>query len=99
MEEYIIKEYIYGILTNHLNNSKGAEHYAYDCVKQEIDHAPDTEVVHMKHGQWMKYWCDNNLIGHEYEECSICGCSMIDTNQFWDSKFCPNCGARMIKEN
>ena len=44
---------------------------------------------------WIKHWTDNNLIGHEYEECSICGCSMLDTNQFWDSLYCPNCGAKM----
>lgn len=47
------------------------------------------------YGHWIKNWCDNNLIGHEYEECSICGCSMLDTNQFWDCRYCPNCGANM----
>lgn len=48
-----------------------------------------------KHGRWIKNWCDNNMIGHMYEECSECGCSMLDTNQFWDSKHCPNCGLIM----
>ena len=49
----------------------------------------------VKHARWVKNWCDNNLIGHEYEECSACGCSMLDTNQFWDCNHCPNCGAKM----
>lgn len=49
----------------------------------------------MVRGRWNKNWCDNNMIGHEYAECSICGCSMLDTNQFWNSKHCPNCGAKM----
>ena len=51
------------------------------------------------HGKWLKNWCDTGMIGHEYAECSLCGCQMIDTNVFWDSKFCPRCGAQMIKEN
>ena len=49
-------------------------------------------------GKWLKNWCDTGLIGHLYEECSLCGCSMIDTNTLWDSKFCPSCGAQMISE-
>lgn len=53
------------------------------------------ETCTMVHGKWFKYWCDTGMIGHEYEECSICGCTMLDTNQFWDSNYCPNCGAKM----
>ena len=40
MKEYISKEYLYSILSPRLNDSRGAEHYAYDYVKQEIDDAP-----------------------------------------------------------
>jgi hypothetical protein len=47
-------------------------------------------------GFWNKQWCDNNMIGHEYEECSICGCTILDTEKFWDCGYCPNCGAKMI---
>ena len=50
-------------------------------------------------GRWIKQWCDNNMIGHEYAECSVCGCSMLDTNQFWDCNFCPNCGVPMEGKN
>ena len=64
-------------------------------VKRHINAASDM----VKHGQWNKYWCDNNMIGHEYEECSICGCMILDTEKFWDCKFCPNCGARMDLED
>lgn len=63
----------------------------------DIKLAPTSDVAEVKHGEWRKGWCDNNLIGHEYEECSVCGCSMLDTNQFWNSKYCPNCGAKMDK--
>ena len=57
------------------------------------------ELVEVVHAKWEINWCDNNLIGHEYEECSNCGCSMVDTNQFWNSNYCPNCGARMDGES
>ena len=52
----------------------------------------------IQHGRWKKNWHDNNLIGHEYEECSVCGCMISDTEKFWDCNFCPNCGARMDGE-
>lgn len=51
------------------------------------------------YGKWITQWCDSSMIGHEYAECSTCGCSMLDTNQFWDCNFCPNCGAKMHKKS
>ena len=99
MKEYISKDYINNLLEYHLDNWWGPEYYACSVIQYEIDCAPDAEIVNVKYGQWIKHWCGNNMIGHEYEECSVCGCSMMDTNQFWDSKFCPNCGTKMYKEN
>ena len=58
----------------------------------------ECDRVEVIHGHWKKQWCDNNMIGHEYEECSICGCSMLDTDRFWDSHYCPSCGALMDQE-
>ena len=47
-------------------------------------------------GRWEKYWCKNDLIGHMYEVCPNCrSCEILDTDKFWDSNFCPNCGADM----
>jgi hypothetical protein len=60
-----------------------------------VAEAPTIEAEPVRHGRWVTQWCDNNMIGHEYAECSVCGCSMLDTNQFWNSKYCPNCGAKM----
>ena len=53
------------------------------------------DVREVVHGRWIKNWCNNSFIGHEYAECSVCDCHMLDTNQFWNSNYCPNCGARM----
>lgn len=78
-----------------LNNGENEYVYNTNAVLDSIDAQPTADVVEVKHGKWKKSWCDNNLIGHEYEECSVCGCSMLDTNQFWNSNYCPNCGAKM----
>ena len=64
-----------------------------------ICRTPYADVTKVKRGNWIKNWCDTGMIGHEYAECSLCGCQMIDTNVFWNSKFCPHCGAQMTKEN
>lgn len=57
----------------------------------------EADVAPVVHGRWVKNWCNNSFIGHEYAECSVCDCHMLDTNQFWNSKYCPNCGAKMDK--
>ena len=66
---------------------------AYDVA----DHLLANGVVVREKGEWVKNWCDNNLIGHEYEDCPFCGCEILDTEKFWDAHFCPNCGADMRK--
>ena len=67
----------------------------YIHAKSAVNSAPTAEVGH---GRWKKNWHDNNLIGHEYEECSICGCMISDTEKFWDCNYCPNCGTKMDLE-
>lgn len=67
--------------------------FVYVVTLKDIHSAAIIDAV--QHGYWIKNWCDNNMIGHEYEECSECGCTMIDTNQFWDAPYCPICGAKM----
>ena len=49
-------------------------------------------------GRWEKYWCETDLIGHMYEVCPNCrSCEILDTEKFWDSNYCPNCGAKMME--
>jgi membrane protease subunit (stomatin/prohibitin family) len=54
------------------------------------------DVAQAVKAKWQKQWCDGSMIGHMYEECPICGCMILDTEKFWDCKFCPNCGAEML---
>ena len=61
-----------------------------------IDEMPVVDAKPVVHAKWQKQWCDSSMIGHEYEECPICGCMILYTEKFWDCKFCPNCGTEMI---
>lgn len=90
MEEYISKKYLYSILIPRLNDSRGAEHYAYDIIKKEIDHAPSSEIAHFIQGVW-EYWAGN------LAKCPCCGYEYTDLLEC--DNFCGNCGAIMKKEN
>ena len=66
-------------------------------VQWVLSHTPtiDPESLRPK-GRWEKYWCETDLIGHMYEVCPNClSCEILDTDKFWDSNYCPNCGAKM----
>ena len=44
MKEYISKEYLNSILSPRISNSRGAEYYAYNVIKQEIERIPSVET-------------------------------------------------------
>lgn len=68
---------------------------ALTCIAEGKEVKPVRPLERPK-GRWEKHWCDNDLIGHMYEVCPNCrSCEILDTEKFWDSNFCPNCGADM----
>lgn len=60
------------------------------CIIDLLDKAPAADVAPVQHGEWLL-----KHIGHGYYwECSECHtnpCIYVTR----DTKFCPNCGARM----
>ena len=83
-------------LSELINDYFGCDAAYYDVDSYEMaDHLISHGVTFEKQVEWKKQWHDNNLIGHEYEECPICGCMISDTEKFWDCNYCPNCGAMM----
>ena len=66
----------------------------YAAAFSEIAHLPAAAVAEVRHGRWLfKYpngWA-----------CSRCGewGLMIDNRGIYKSSYCPNCGARMDKED
>lgn len=89
MEEYISKKYLYNILNPRLCDSRGAEYYAYNVIKNEIDHTPTEEIVHFKTSVW-ECWAGS------LPRCPACGYEYTDLLEC--DNFCGNCGAIMRKE-
>lgn len=75
-------------LDYYLSHSRGAEHYAYRVIKEELECAP----VH--HGHWIE--------DYTHIVCSECGAEYSDEIIFMNRDFkykslnyCPNCGYQM----
>ena len=74
-----------------------------DCIKncektwnKRVENAPTADVVEVVHGEWIEQhekpsWLEDDIIISYI--CSICG-----TNNFVESPYCPNCGAKMDGE-
>ena len=77
------------------------KHYAWwEDDKQKlfdsiVDSQPTVDAVPVRHGKWIhevRYTIDS-LHSYQQYRCSECGMTYI-TN----TKYCPNCGARMDEE-
>lgn len=61
-----------------------------DDVINSIENTPEADVVEVKHGEWLL----KHIGAGHYWECSECHtnpCIYVTE----DTKYCPNCGARM----
>ena len=47
MKEYISRDYINNVLNKKMRNWFGPEYYACSVIKDEINNAPSTEIVHI----------------------------------------------------
>lgn len=68
--------------------------------RDAISALPAADVVEVRHGRWIPEACEsiskrNRLIEYRVYSCSICGRS----NGLVKKRYCPNCGARMGKED
>ena len=63
-----------------------------DCIARDISELPAADVAEVVHGQWI--WNEEGEIDWEqFYRCSNCG-----DKEYWESNFCPNCGAKMDLE-
>ena len=83
---------------------------ALGCVlgvfdRQRIKELPAADVEEVKHGKWI--WDPNGMDwGLGTWQCSECACrnnnlpmnNRINPLVFSGSKYCPNCGAKMVAE-
>ena len=60
---------------------------AFDDAMSYIEDAPTADVVEVKHGMWL----------HKNGEmiCSVCGGEALMDEVYYESPFCPDCGAKM----
>ena len=63
-----------------------------DCIARDISELPAADVAEVVHGRWI--WNEEGEIDWEqFYRCSNCG-----EKEYWESNFCPNCGAKMDLE-
>ena len=61
-------------------------------VKTLLLRQPASDVAEVVHGRWI--WNEEGEIDWEqFYRCSNCG-----DKEYWESNFCPNCGAKMDLE-
>ena len=104
MKEYIERAAALDICQKEYEERLRMADYCGDTVAWNIGGAikniPAAEVVEVRHGRWIPEACKsvskrNRLIEYRVYSCSICGRS----NGRVEKKYCPNCGARMDKED
>ena len=66
-------------------------------VVSDFEGLPAADVAEVRHRRWIRQ--PSEISGLDVEFCSECGQGMNERNQFWNAKYCPNCGARMDKED
>lgn len=88
MDEYIKKEDVYQYLDNEVEWKVNQDRlYALELIND----FPAAEVAEVRHGRWIS-------TGVISCKCSDCGKLQLKSHAD-DSNYCPNCGARMDKED
>ena len=97
MKKYIDAD----LLKSDLQNINESERLYYIGVFDVINSQPATDVVEIIHGKWIDVPLnsDPNYFAYKYNlrtKCSVCDFAM--PREYPRFNICPNCGARMDKE-
>lgn len=92
MSDYIKREDAIEAIRRSPITNMGTKLFCYD----EIGDIPSADVVERKTGKWRENGEPNAYGKFElwYYDCSLCGA--VGIQQY---NFCPNCGARMVKDD
>lgn len=92
MAEYIEREALAMQMMHNFHNEipDGCNNPAYGVAIGTVEEAPAADVAPVVHGRW-----------RPYPDCGVTRCSVCDWSieECIDYKYCPNCGARMDKED
>ena len=81
----------FNVLTDYYHHSTHVQHLA---LQEALNKVPTVDAEPVRHGKWeMKP--DPFGFFDEIPVCSECGCT---TTMREKTKYCPNCGARMYKD-
>ena len=93
MAEYIDRDAVYTAFANACTDvlERASEIYyiagfSYEHVIEILDDIPATDVAPVVHGRWISNCVDSP---------AFFVCDQCNTVWYNDTKFCPNCGARM----
>ena len=105
MKEYIERAAVEKFIEDGLNNPDKNKAFGHDAIEimAEIHYMPAADVAPVRHGRWF-------FTEYEFFTCSVCGESYYNgaestaqaesyLNSGHTYKYCPNCGARMGKED
>ncbi len=97
MAEYIERESVEKFIENGLNNPNKKKAFGHDAIEimAEVHYMPAADVAPVRHGRWNDI--NPTVLNpgvHWVCRCSLCGCP-----QDYKHNYCPNCGARMGKED
>lgn len=72
------------------------------AIKSAVEQMPAVDDISIKHGYWIELWFyeEDKLLGElpsDYK-CSVCG-GIVPRRTFQPTHYCPNCGAKMDKED
>ena len=101
MKEYIERAAVEKFIEEGLNNPDKNRAFGHDAIEimAEVHYIPAADVVEMRHGRWLT---TDAYPHHLY--CSVCY-KTYAKNAKWvneldlPTNYCPNCGARMGKED
>lgn len=104
MDEYISREaviqYLKGYSEKELN-SRGnfgmITSSVLDKAERAISEMPSADVQPVKYGRWIDHEMFERNNCNPCIECSVCN-TWFGCDCFPKTKFCPNCGAKLIKD-
>lgn len=91
MKEYIERERLKEAFNADLQTLQTLDEHTMDLILIEIDEAPAADVAEVRHGKF-------NFLQEDMVWC-YCGVCSVCRNYVQAWNYCPNCGARMDKED
>lgn len=95
-------EWVQNILATHLyyHPCSKSRNVPIDEVIDRLERVPSIDAVPVRKGYWIDGW-RGRLDGtrYWYRACSECDYERDDDDAEKDTNFCPNCGARMERED